>query len=358
MSRKYIGGIITKNPAAPTTSSAKGIWTLDDVTSFVQQGFWPRSPGAPIIGTVTISGTTASVPFTVPVDLGTGSITYRATSSPDGFTATGTSPISVSGLTDNTYYTFTVTGTTPGGTGPSSTASNSVLALVVGQQLYTGSGTYTWVAPAGVNKVSVVAIGGQTSGNNCPGGGLGWKNNITVIPGNSYTVGVGQSYFIAQCIVSGLVGSSGIGGLYTGDGGGNGGDRSTCNSAASGGGGGAGGYSGNGGKGGTFPGNANITAGSGGAGGGGMASTNNMAYQGQGGGGVGVFGQGASGAAGGCNGGSGGTKGNGGNVGGSSGGGVYGGGTGGGGGSQTGGAVRIIWPGNTRLFPSTGTADQ
>ena len=29
MSKTYPGGIITKNPTAPTTSAAKGIWTLD-----------------------------------------------------------------------------------------------------------------------------------------------------------------------------------------------------------------------------------------------------------------------------------------------------------------------------------------
>ena len=217
-------------------------------------------------------------------------------------------------------------------------------------QTFTG-GTYSWVAPAGVTSVSVVAIGGATSGNGCPGSGLGWKNNITVIPGNSYTVVAGgQTYFISQATVAGLIGSSGVGGTYVGDGGGNGGNATYGSSH---GGGGAGGYTGNGGNGGVYPGSTGLTAGAGGGGGGGIASTNNMAYQGQGGGGVGVFGLGASGAAGGCNGGSGGTNGIGGNVGGPSNGGNYGGGTGGGGGSQIGGAVRIVWPGNTRLFPST-----
>ena len=47
-------------------------------------------------------------------------------------TGTGASPITVSGLTGATPYTFTVTASTPGGTGPASAASNSVTPLAVG----------------------------------------------------------------------------------------------------------------------------------------------------------------------------------------------------------------------------------
>ena len=43
---------------------------------------------------------------------------------------------------------------------------------------------YAKWTPAGVTSVCVVAVGGGC-------GGLGYKNNITVIPGNSYTVYVG-----------------------------------------------------------------------------------------------------------------------------------------------------------------------
>jgi hypothetical protein len=39
-------------------------------------------------------------------------------------------------------------------------------------------------------------------------------------------------------------------------------------------------------------------------------------------------------------------------------GGSYGGGGRGGGGAGSSGAVRIIWPGTTRSFPTTGTANQ
>ena len=70
-----------------------------------------------------------------------------------------------------------------------------------GQVKFTTPGTYTWVVPEGVTKVSCVVIGagGQGTlyvGANGHGGGDGgalrYKNNITVVPGQSYTVVVGS----------------------------------------------------------------------------------------------------------------------------------------------------------------------
>ena len=86
-------------------------------------------PSAPVIGSATDggTGTTASVAFTPSTYIGKGTITYTATSSPSGLTATGSSPITVTGLTTGTAYTFTVQGTTNYGvTSPASSASNSV----------------------------------------------------------------------------------------------------------------------------------------------------------------------------------------------------------------------------------------
>ena len=86
-------------------------------------------PDAPTVGTPTDSGdgTTASVPFTAAVT-GGGSITsYTVTSSPGGFTGTGaSSPISVTGLTAGTAYTFTATATNSSGTSSVSSASSSL----------------------------------------------------------------------------------------------------------------------------------------------------------------------------------------------------------------------------------------
>ena len=281
-----------------------------------------------------------------------------------------------------------------------------------GQADYGVAGNYLWTAPFGVNFVSVLCIGGGSSGTlgtgngggqvggggGGGGGGLGWKNNIQVIPGQTYAVTVGEggaasasylvgnrggdSFFIDRTTVMGGGGNysltatvGGAGGTYVGDGGGNGGEGGKCSgSFAGGGGGGAGGYSGNGGKG-ADAGGSNATAGSGGGGGGGTA---NGTWSAGGGGGVGIYGQGASGAAGAAGGYAGG-GGSGGGAGVNSTatgtgpgagvpggmGGLYGGGGGGAiieyGGERTGagrvGAVRIIW-GPNRSFPSSLTTDQ
>jgi hypothetical protein len=42
--KQFPGGIVTKNPTAPTTSSAPGIWTLDQVANYIKQGIWPSPP--------------------------------------------------------------------------------------------------------------------------------------------------------------------------------------------------------------------------------------------------------------------------------------------------------------------------
>lgn len=260
-----------------------------------------------------------------------------------------------------------------------------------GQQAYITPGTYTWVAPPGVTSISVVSVGGGSAAaifgsasGGVPrtvggaGGALAYKNNITVVPGTSYTVVVGAGgqadrangsdswISVAGTIYAGARGggtaapgtyndgaSTALGGVPFGtfDGGGTGGGAGVGNSPI--GGGGAGGYSGNG------------NSGTGGAGGSGYGNGTTAS----GGGGVGILGLGPSGAnsttvTAGGGGGSGGVAGAGsaGNI--SGGGGKYG---GGGGQNDEGskttavlggdGAVRIIWPGTSRRFPSTHTGN-
>jgi hypothetical protein len=92
-------------------------------------------PGAPTIGTATAGNAQASVAFTAPAVTGGPSITsYTATSSPGGITGSAaSSPITVSGLTNGTAYTFTVTATNSIGTGSASAASNSVTPTAIVQ---------------------------------------------------------------------------------------------------------------------------------------------------------------------------------------------------------------------------------
>jgi len=360
-----------------------------------------RSPlQAPTVGTAvasTTSFTSILVPFTQPADDGGVPILYYiATASPGGQTATvtqsGSGTITVGGLTTGQPYTFTVQAYNYFGLGPSSTNSNCASPNIPpGSQSFTTSGLFTWHPVTGTTSISVVAVGAGGSGYDTGGGGggLGWKNNIPITT-SSYTVFVGAtcypggtSYFCNIYLVAGIGGSGGChrhssscvgngqGGSFAGDGGGRGGWGlyGYCNPA---GGGGAAGY------------NGQCWCGSyygcgGGASGRGGDASQACRHQGQagyngggggggaygGGGGVGLFGQGANGAAstayinctvqGGGGGGSGGCAG-------ASGmganGGKYGGGGatskfGGGSGLGAVGAVRIVWPGNSRRFPST-----
>ena len=94
--------------------------------------------GAPTIGSATATGaTTATVSYSAPADNGGLTITsYTATSSPGGVTGTlsqaGSGTITVSGLTSDVAYTFTVTATNSAGTSAASAASNSVTPILQG----------------------------------------------------------------------------------------------------------------------------------------------------------------------------------------------------------------------------------
>jgi len=110
----------------PTTSSASDVWSLRDVYKAEAGGEWPFPvPIAPDTVTAEAGNTEATVTFSGQVTYGD-SPTFTVTSSPGGITATGSSPVTVTGLTNGTEYTFTVTVTDNGGQTATSSASNAV----------------------------------------------------------------------------------------------------------------------------------------------------------------------------------------------------------------------------------------
>lgn len=277
-----------------------------------------------------------------------------------------------------------------------------------GQIVYEGptnsvSTTYSFVVPEGVTSISVVAVaaGGRSEGS----GNLAYGNDITVTPGETLTVFAPGSNQVASSVESARL-SRGATNLVvaTSRGANSGTNLSGGGLGRTGNGSGAGGYSGQGGAGDTG-GTGNAGLGGAGGGGGGRATFSSSPFPydyvwgsgGGGGGGVGLLGQGSNGtggavgtsSAGGAGGGGGSSGGNGGSgtagssgsaggagVGGNGGnGGLYGGAAGAvedaytyDNGSLTGygpgaqgagakGAVRIIWPGTTRQFPSTNTGN-
>lgn len=239
---------------------------------------------------------------------------------------------------------------------------------------------YQFTVPAGVRQISAVLVGGGASsdlyGSSGYSGGGGYLvyATINVTPGQILKLTAGRPQTSA-----GKNGNSSY--IYTGTssnptvilrapGGVNPEDRDTQDSAVipndaivsasfaggssvtsvGGGGGGAGGYSGVGGQGGRTGNTSDGSAGSGGGGGGGGGADASGGFGGDG-GGVGIYGEGANGAGGTYPGGDGGDGS----------GGSYGGG--GGAANDQGltpsyryghiGAIRLVWPGEARRFPST-----
>ncbi len=98
--------------------------------------FTNRSPPGSTQGSSSAASDVYTVQFTAPSSDGGSAITfYTATSSPGDFTGTisqsGSGSITVTGLTNETAYTFTVTATNAIGTSAASAASNSVVPATI-----------------------------------------------------------------------------------------------------------------------------------------------------------------------------------------------------------------------------------
>jgi hypothetical protein len=385
-------------PCAPTIGTAVATGQTSATVAFTA----PANNGGSAITKYIATSSPGSITATLS-QAGSGTITVTGLSGLTAYTFKITATSSIGTSADSGCSNSITTWRSPG----------SCSFVTPGTYCWTvPSGIYSVsVVTVGAGSGAVRAGGACINYRAGSGGGLAYVNNRTVTPGSVIRIIVGagghgvntfcghpnMTYSIAyncskggdssmalpggtikatggtmgyQTFYGGSVGGYPCGGSG-GNGGGGGGTGNNCYVAI--GGGGAGGYSGNGGNGGygQLPnpyncGNpfayayGNGSAGSGGAGGGGGASTNDGGYGSTAagfGGGVGLFGQGSNGAggvgnssscqcgkpgSGGC-----GSK--------------YGGGAplafvgNGYANAQngSGGAVRIVWPGSTRQFPST-----
>src|SRR5664280_2654185 len=193
------GGFFATGPASPliVTGLTNGTaYTFTVIATNANGNSLPSSasnsvipstvPGAPTIGTATEGNAQVTVTFTAPGSNGGSAITaYTVTSNTGGFFATGpTSPLTVTGLTNGTAYTFTVIATNANGNSSASAASNSVRPhtlttiydidgnlynlVTIGTQVWTGSNLKTTKFSNGDPIPTTASVSTDISGETAP----------------------------------------------------------------------------------------------------------------------------------------------------------------------------------------------
>lgn len=142
---------------------------------FISANYDPlKVANAPTIGTATGGDAQASVAFTAPSNTGGSAITaYYAVSNPSQITASAaSSPVTVTGLTNGTAYTFKVWALNSYGPSPYSAASGSVTPEQLQRGLFAGG-----VPPVGADLNVIEYINIASTGNSLDFGDLAANNN-------------------------------------------------------------------------------------------------------------------------------------------------------------------------------------
>lgn len=129
-----VAGDTLINATIPAGTGTVGVTVTTDAGSATGGPFtYVSAPDAPVIGAVSPGNGQATVAFSPPVNTGGLPVTnYVVTSHPGNATASGAaSPLTVSGLTNGTSYTFSVTATNAAGTSVSSAASSAVVPMAL-----------------------------------------------------------------------------------------------------------------------------------------------------------------------------------------------------------------------------------
>lgn len=146
------------------------------------------------LGTITATNVSIQLDATDPEG---SALTYTLASGstlPSGFTLSAAGLIAGTNPNNDNTYNFTVN--VSDGTNTVARTFSMTLGSVSGEIVYTTTGTYSWVVPAGVTSIAGVCVSGGCGGGSRyggKGGAVSYGNNIPVTPGETLTITVGAA---------------------------------------------------------------------------------------------------------------------------------------------------------------------